>query len=72
MQIVKDIIKADSATTEHRQYESELQDFKDRLKRNNIKFDENRIYTDKDLKDLGKREKDILLEMQTKLKRDKD
>ena len=72
MQTVKDIIKADSATVEHQQYQSELQDFKDRLKRNNIKFDENRIYTEKDLKDLGKREKDILLEMQTKLKRDKD
>ena len=72
MQAVKDIIKTDSATAEHQQYQSELQDFKDRLKRNNIKFDENRIYTEKDLKDLGKREKDILLEMQTKLKRDKD
>ena len=72
MQTVKDIIKADSATVEHKQYESELQDFKDRLKRNNIKFDENRIYTEKDLKDLGKREKDILLDMQTKLKRDRD
>jgi hypothetical protein len=72
MQVVKDIIKVDSATTEHRQYESELQDFKDRLKRNNIKFDENRIYTDKDLEDVGKREKQILLELQSKLKRDKD
>ena len=72
MQTVKDIIKADSATVEHQQYQSELQDFKDRLKRNNIKFDENRIYTDKDLKDLGAREKQILLEMQSKLKRDKD
>jgi len=72
MQAVKDIIKTDSATVEHQQYQSELQDFKDRLKRNNIKFDENRIYTEKDFSNLGKREKDILLDMQTKLKRDKD
>ena len=72
MQTIKDIIKQDSATTEHQQYESELKDFQDRLKRNGIKYDPLRIYTKEDLKDVGKREKDILLDMQSKLKRDKD
>jgi hypothetical protein len=72
MQVIKEIIKVDSATAEHKQYETDLDDFKKRLERNGIKFDNNRIYTDKDLKDVGKRERDILIDMQSKLKRDKD
>jgi hypothetical protein len=72
MQVIKEIIKVDSATTEHKQYETDLNDFKIRLERNGVKFDQNRIYTAQDLKDVGKRERDILLDMQSKLKRDKD
>jgi hypothetical protein len=72
MQVMIELVKKDNATAEHQQYENDLNDFKTRLIRNGIKFDNNRIYTEKDLKDVGKRERDILLDMQSKLKRDKD
>jgi len=72
MQVMIELVKKDNATEEHKKYELELKDFKDRLERQRIKFEEHRIYTKEDLKDLGKREIEILLDMQSKLKRDKD
>ena len=72
MQVMIELVKKDNATEEHKKYELELEDFKNRLERQKIKFEQHRIYTKEDLKKLGPREIEILLEMQSKLKRDKD